>query len=224
MVKDKIKPNNTITGILLLLLLYVSPLYNLHGWTSENIILHLIAALIYIEINSGLFHIIFDNTKLNHLPIIGPYAIDFQQHHANPTKITKIPLQEFIQQVHGPTLLVTGSQIIITHENILLRPFWFFAIILSNFMFLAHRWAHIPPKQNNLIIQFLQNNNLLISMQQHKLHHFTYDCNFSIFTGWSNPALNHLTKYYIHQNSLLYIPLFIIVSFFPTIIETNLLL
>ena len=213
-----IKPNNIISFLLGILTIFLSPIYSVAGWNFYNTILQIGLSTIFIEFNSGLFHIVFDNEQLNTYPIIGELAIDFQKHHFQPAGITKLPICIFLQQVHAPALIIIGTQVVLTFKYDTLRPFWFFCIIWTHIMFLAHRWAHILPKHNHYIVQWCQNHNILLCMKHHIQHHKTYDCNFSIFMGWSNSLLNYSTKYIISHNNIVYLYIYIFYFFIPTLL------
>ena len=43
----------------------------------------------YMDVTSGLLHIVLDNPLFNTWPAIGPSAIAFQNHHKDPTGITR---------------------------------------------------------------------------------------------------------------------------------------
>jgi hypothetical protein len=214
--EDAIRPNIIISGILFALFVYLSPVFGLVGWGPLNAVFMAALSAVFIEFNSGMFHIVFDNEKFNTLPVLGPLAVDFQKHHLQPAGITKIPVFEFLQQVHAPALGIIGVQVILTHSCTSLRPFWFGCIFYVNMMFLAHRWSHILPKNNLPVVQWMQSNGLLLSMRQHIQHHKTYDCNFSIFTGWSNPFLNYVTKHWLGAEHFAWLPIYATYFLIPT--------
>jgi hypothetical protein len=214
---DAIKPNNIISAVLFGLFVYLSPFWSFEGWGPVNAVFWTCLSAVFIEFNSGMFHIVFDNEKCNTLPGLGPLAIDFQKHHVQPAGITKLPVFEFLQQVHAPALIIIGVQFLLTYPCTMLRPFWFFNIFNVNMMFMCHRWSHILPKNNTPLVQWLTEHGFILSMREHIQHHKTYDCNFSIFTGWSNPFLNYATQKWLSAESLSWVPIYVAYFMTPTI-------
>lgn len=214
---DVIVPSKIVSALFMAVWFVLCPLYDTAGWSIGNVLLQAALAAIFIEGNSGLFHIVFDNEKINHIPIIGPVAKDFQIHHVQPAAITKLNVFEFMQQIHLPGFAIIPWQAYFTRSCVSLRPFWFFTILCLHLMFLAHRWSHMLPSANYKIVTWAQKNGLLLSMKQHIQHHKTYDCNYSIFTGWSNCVLNILTKQF-GSESFAYLPIYATYCHIPTLV------
>mmetsp|Transcript_15802 Transcript_15802/g.19596 ORF Transcript_15802/g.19596 Transcript_15802/m.19596 type:complete len:274 (-) Transcript_15802:381-1202(-) len=215
---DVIKPSNVASAMLIFVWFLLSPFWNVSGWSVGNSLVQAVLAVCFIEGNSGMFHIVFDNENLNQFPIIGPLAKDFQIHHVQPAAITKVNIIEYLQQVHLPGVLIIPLQVFLTREWVSMRPFWFFTILYLHVMFLAHRWAHMLPGENYKTVSWAQKHGLLLSMKHHVQHHKTYDCNYSIFMGWGDLLYNPLTKHLLHHESLLYLPLYALYCHLPSII------
>jgi hypothetical protein len=210
-----------ISGALFALACYVSPFLTTSGGWDDifNVLVQFAISVIFIEVNSGLFHIVFDNEVFNDWPILGPLAIDFQAHHFKPALITKWRATDLLKTIHGPALIICVPQVILTNDSEVLRPFWFFSIILVQVMFMAHRWAHIMPKDNHPIVRWCQDNGLLLSMREHIVHHKTYDSNWSIFTGWSNSMFNYITKELLSPENTVYGVIYVFYFLLPTLIH-----
>jgi len=215
---DVIVPSKIASAALIGVWFMLSPLWDTAGWSIGNVIFQAVLAAFFIEGNSGMFHIVFDNEKMNNIPIIGPAAKDFQIHHVQPAAITKLNVFEFMQQIHLPGVAIIPWQAYLTSDWVSMRPFWFFSILCLHLMFLAHRWSHMLPSQNYSVVSWCQKNGLLLSMKEHIKHHKTYDCNFSIFTGWSNIVYNNFTKTVLPADSFLYLPLYVVYCHLPSII------
>ena len=74
--------------------------------------LHLIMlcmAVAYVDVLSGLLHIVLDNPSFTTLPLLGAGAIGFQRHHHHPAGITIHHLANFLQAVSNGYRLVAGD-------------------------------------------------------------------------------------------------------------------
>ena len=78
-------------------------------------------------------------------------------------------------------------------------------LVLSCFMMASHRWAHTQQERLSPLIARLQTSGLLLSHIDHSFHHVDYNCNFAIFTGWCNPALNRATAHLLGERSELWL-------------------
>ena len=233
-------------------------------------LLLLLVVVVYVDVLSGLLHIVLDNPAFTTAPVIGPGAVGFQRHHHHPAGITIHSLLNFVQarlfpnqrprlraptepqpspgrltrsqarnstaprtqkqhhhrpepptHPHTPTattpqehlpgmcgLLISGlvpARWSAGANTNLLRVFLVEVLVLSCFMMAAHRWSHTQKEALSPLIVELQERGLLISHLQHSLHHVDYDCNFAIFTGWCNPALNQITAHVLHVKSRLWL-------------------
>ena len=161
------------------------------------------------DLLSGLIHVFLDKKKVNGFSMIDKMAFSFQySHHKNPSEfysnqqILGISCQLKITFLLGvPIYCLTVA--LVSNNNIQL------ALLLMNLSAvwsqIFHAFAHMPFKQIPLIIQILQKINIIIPPHVHRSHHSSYDGNFSIVNGWSNPFLNLLYLYILRP----------IMSFFP---------
>jgi len=173
-------------------------------------LLLLTLAVLYVDVLSGLLHVVLDNPAFTTLPLLGPGAIGFQRHHHSPAGITIHHPLNFVQEhLAGMCgILITGlvpaRWSAGTNTNTL-RIFLGEVILLSCFMMLSHRWSHTQRSELPEWIQFAQTHGLLLSHLEHSLHHVDYNCNFAIFTGWCNPLLNRITASVLHERSHLWL-------------------
>jgi hypothetical protein len=75
---------------------------------------------------------------------------------------------------------------------------------VATFSQILHGFSHKTNNENNKLIRFLQNNHIIINNKKHKNHHTTYDSDFCIVNGWTNPLLNviytHILSHFIRAN------------------------
>merc|ERR1712194_67774 len=211
------KPKEISTIVFMLTWLFVSPLWGSHGWTLTSVALGICIAALYIEFASGLLHIVFDNEKLNSLPILGSLTHDFQMHHIQPARVTQISIWSHLQDCHLPGVMMLCWQIVCLRGRDALRPFWFFSIAMLHLMYMTHRWSHLPSSRLHPLVRWGQRNGLLLSMHQHLQHHRTFDCNYSLLTGWSTNLLNAAVRKW-RADSLGYLPAFMMFLSAPTLL------
>ena len=173
----------------------------------------LLAAVVFTDLMSGLLHICLDNPLFNTWPVIGDAAVGFQHHHHDPGGVTRGPLWKFLREHHVGVLLVlipglvpataaTGASREACRG---LRLFLAAFAVLSSLMMWSHRWSHTRPTEVPRAVAALQRAGILMDARHHSLHHVAYEINFSIFTGWVNPALNLLVKHVLPASSRLWI-------------------
>mmetsp|Transcript_4787 Transcript_4787/g.8506 ORF Transcript_4787/g.8506 Transcript_4787/m.8506 type:complete len:463 (+) Transcript_4787:83-1471(+) len=160
----------------------------LNLWTKQHSIIFALGVL-YIDLMSGLLHIVLDNPSNVDLPLLGPAAKGFQHHHRVPRWITTEPWLYYLSQ-HHPLHAGIMATCICSYRQRPLRIFLLHTGFLAEIMLACHRWAHTHPLDLPWIVSILGEARILLSVSMHSYHHATYDVNFSIFTGWSNPMLN----------------------------------
>ena len=180
-------------------------------------------AVLYVEVLSGLLHIVLDNPSFTTLPLLGAGAIGFQRHHHHPAGITIHHLANFLQEhlagMAAP--LATGlvpSRWSAGGNTCLLRVFLLEVLVLSCAMMAAHRWSHTQADELPPLVVALQQNGMLISHVQHSLHHVDYNCNFAIFTGWCNPLLNLVTAHLLSERSELWLGALVLWAVLPFVV------
>jgi len=174
----------------------------------------LLLAVAYVDVLSGMLHVVLDNPAFTTWPLRGPGAVGFQRHHHHPAGITVYPLINFVQEHLGgmAAMLLFGlfpAKWSAGAATPAVRLFYAQAVALSCVMMASHRWSHTMPDHLPRAISVLQSSGLLLDHHAHSLHHVDYNMNFAIFTGWINPSLNFVTAYVLHERSQLWLLLLV---------------
>ena len=72
----------------------------------------LLAAVGYVDMLSGLLHIVLDNPKFVTLPLLGPGAVGFQRHHHHPAGVTVHNIANFVQEHIGGMCAVLAAGLV----------------------------------------------------------------------------------------------------------------
>ena len=152
------------------------------------------AALVAADFVSGLVHFLADNFGDPDTPILGRvFIFPFREHHVDPKAITRHGYLE----TNGANCLISLPVVICVlcftsgEEDFLLRLFAFFFLTAIFFTNQIHKWAHAdtPPA----IIRFLQKYGLILSPENHAVHHRApHDQYYCITLGWLNLPLMRL--------------------------------
>lgn len=159
---------------------------------ARSACLFILAAVLYIDVMSGALHLTLDNPHINHWPVLGQAAKDFQGHHKVPNDITRAPWIGHLTEMFFVNAGMHAIALIFRDGR--LRLSMLFMDGLCMLMMASHRWAHTHPRDTPTAVLMAQSCGLLISNRHHSYHHSSYDNNFAIFTGWSNPVYNALVK------------------------------
>ena len=152
------------------------------------------AVFLYVDVHSVFLHVSLDNPMINHWPLIGAEAERFQWHHDEPNKVVTDTWLTFLSPVF--MILSPASLFWLWHrDKPILRTFAMYIIPAAFMMMCAHRWSHQVPHRIHPLVKALQHVGVLISGEEHCLHHATYDRNFAIFSGVTNPFFNALTYF-----------------------------
>ena len=146
------------------------------------------------DLFTGLVHMYLDTFTAFHVPVIGPIAASFQEHHKSPTDIISKPTLKLLAQTSAffplPVLwcllLPVG-----THGcgTVFCATSWLSQI--------AHQYAHVPASDVPYFMAVLQRYGLVLNRCTHSPHHTgTFDRNYGMVNGWSNPALNTICTIY----------------------------
>ena len=150
------------------------------------------------DFSSSIVHLMLDNptTLLHHNEIIKNCAIQFQDHHDKPYDNTLPPLFH----------ILFGKSI--AHNSVLFTYFIWQTISGVNFGFfgmsfyfwcvygeLAHRMCHSLESQRFEFVKWLMKHKLMISPEFHNKHHKTYDRNFAVVSGVTEPLVWFLTRF-----------------------------
>jgi hypothetical protein len=158
-----------------------------------NNVLLAAAVYLYVDIHSVFLHVSLDNPMINHWPLIGIEAERFQWHHDEPNKVVTDTWLTFLSPVFM-ILCPAATYWMFFPKEVVLRTFTIYMIPGAFLMMCAHRWSHQVPHRLHPVVKAMQHTGLLISGEEHCLHHATYDRNFAIFSGVTNPFFNALTR------------------------------
>jgi hypothetical protein len=135
---------------------------------------------------------IFANPTPPHPAPAQEVAISFQRHHDKPIEISWRPTLNFFLEPMVPWAIIGAQSLFIKNDFTVAVLFNLF--FTTQLMMFAHRWSHMANSRKPPGVKTLQNLGIIMSDAHHHDHHRTYDCNFAICAGWSNPVMNWLTK------------------------------
>jgi ubiquitin-conjugating enzyme E2 variant len=175
--------------------------YNIYGHvTHENawvLGVALMLAMVLSDLFSGLVHWGADTWGSLETPLLGKTIIrSFREHHLDPLAITRHDFIEASGDNHmaiALPLMLLAFTPIERGNNVELFMIVFLActcfwVCLTNEF---HKWAHEPKVSP--IIQFLQENFIILSRRNHQIHHHNpFDRYYCITTGWLNPLLGSI--------------------------------
>lgn len=153
----------------------------------------LIASFVYMDVTSGIVHLILDYLP-PHLPVLGGLAGGFQWHHEDPTAIIRISWYEYISHIHFLIPLIVSLNYF-SDASSRLRLFWFWASVFAHLFQTAHRWAHFPPAVLPWLVRFTQSSGLLLSHEKHMRHHQDLETQFTILSGHSDVILDGVSRF-----------------------------
>ena len=152
----------------------------------------LILAWLLADFASGIVHWSADTWGKESMPVLGPrFLRPFRVHHVNPDDF----LQRTFVDTNGDVALVVLPVLIgalfipLASEGA--RAATTFVVALAAFALptnQVHQWAHMPRPPAP--IRFLQGIGIILSREQHVLHHEApYAMNYCITNGWCNRLL-----------------------------------
>lgn len=177
---------------------------------------------------TGVSHFAFDYVIPYDVPILGPIALEFNEHHDHPTldpsdyttNFTKGAFASLPFSVSAflPLMLAPSSSIAFFASSLLIGlSAW--ALFFHQIHSYAHMGSTLPPEvfqrrieeirllptrsaQREALgalfatipiprpIRALQRAGLILSPENHNIHHFHFESHFSSVNGWSDAALN----------------------------------
>jgi plasmanylethanolamine desaturase len=177
------------TGLLLFHLLRFFTTPGFFGWWIPVAVL---AAMPLADFASGVVHWIADTWGSETMPVLGRrFLRPFRVHHANPDDFLRRNFIDTNGDVAMIAIPFVSSAVLIPLDNDLGRMAAVFLVAFSACALptnQVHQWAHMsrPPSW----VRWLQQRGLLLSGEQHQLHHTKpYATNYCITTGWCNRAL-----------------------------------
>jgi Lipid desaturase domain len=153
-----------------------------------------IAGYFMADLLSGTVHWLADRYFDPRTPFLGPALIaPFREHHADPMAMTRHDFFEISGNNSLTTIpLALGLLLLPVPSSLVAKGFTTcvvslaFSIIATNQF---HCWAHVasPPA----IVDRLQRFGLILSPEQHAVHHEgSHDRSYCVTNGWMNPLLD----------------------------------
>ena len=148
----------------------------------------------YIDLASGLLHIILDNPLNLDNKYIGRFANGFQQHHFNTALRVNMKLSDHLRPMGIVIVLVSYLGLLI-HGPYLTSLYIYIISFSFNvcWMQCCHRWSHMSKTKRGNLISTLQKIGICLKPNEHLVHHKSpYLQNFCIMSGIFNPLLNKI--------------------------------
>jgi len=156
---------------------------------------------IYYDIFSGVLHIVLDEPQhifsFPHGLILGPAAAEFQWHHFIPQDICTKPFVDACGDLNLAVSVVFSINLLFlgTMETPVGRCFMAMKLLAAYYGQYCHMMAHMPSGQRPGWVQWAQDHRLMISGEDHMVHHKNYDQNFCIGPGICNPAFMAVIRF-----------------------------
>lgn len=186
-----------------------------------DLLLALVLSHLIVDSHSAVLHVVLDNEKFNGWPIVGPTAESFQRHHENPAEIARRPAADFFLEAALPFAVVGVQSLFIKNDFIVAGILCLF--FSTELMMFSHRWAHMAHGRKPAFAKMLQRTGIIMSSAHHNKHHQTYDCNFAISSGWSNPIWNALVSSdkFLDKDDMAWFGICLGFYFLPTIVAVT---
>ncbi|KAJ1489602.1 Kua-ubiquitin conjugating enzyme hybrid localization domain-containing protein [Baffinella frigidus] len=146
----------------------------------------------FADVGSGIYHWSMDNYGTAKTPVFGTQIEAFQGHHELPWTITHRQVSNNIYKICQSTAPVCVLGLLAVDDPLVLL--WAStAISFINLSQELHKWSHQSPAQSAGWINFLQENQLIVSRKTHLLHHRApFDGNYCIVSGHCNAPLDNI--------------------------------
>jgi plasmanylethanolamine desaturase len=155
------------------------------------ILWNVLAAVLFAELGSGIFHWWEDRYGNPDWPVIGKWIIQPNiEHHRRPALVCQNTWWDRNNTTLIPSLFGAGLALWLCLQFAL--PLWWLVLgfVILGHMNEVHSWTH---QKCSLPIRFLQSTGLLQSCQHHKIHHERpYNRNYCALTVYLNPVLETL--------------------------------
>lgn len=155
-----------------------------------KLVLGLVGGYLTADLASGIVHMTLDNID----PNFGPEAFrglsqDFQNHHKDPWRMKVDSFWFQNASLYTVALCTFASALVMNYFGYDLSAYLITTTMGWNMLTqLAHACAHGKLKGNK-VIEFLQNNGIIMSPKHHSKHHTPpYDKNFCILAGHMEPV------------------------------------
>ena len=148
----------------------------------------------FIDLASGLLHIVLDNPKNLSSTYIGKFADGFQQHHLNTALIVNMKLSDHLRPM-GIVIVFTSYLGLLIHGAYNTSLYIYIVVFSLSICWMqcCHRWSHMTETKRGALITILQKSNFCLKPSEHLIHHKSpYLKNFCIMSGIFNPILNKI--------------------------------
>lgn len=147
------------------------------------------ATVLLADLLSGVVHWLFD-TRIQPGPgWLGRAAVNFLDHHVNPSRSARTGFAATSWRVAlVVTLPLLALALVLPPGAAQAWAFWI--AVLSLVIAQAHKEAHKPRPAAP--IRWLQRCRLLLPPAAHRVHHRDHRRAYCVFTGWWNPLLDRL--------------------------------
>ncbi|MFU8816222.1 MAG: fatty acid desaturase CarF family protein [Pseudomonadales bacterium] len=157
------------------------------GWRNPAIWWVLPLALLVLDFLSGLVHWLFDTRIPAGDGLLGRIAVNFLDHHVNPTRTAEVGFAATSWRVAVyVSLPLLGLALLLPAGAGQAWLYWMGA--LSLLVAQAHKVAH--KRQPGRLARVLQRLHLSLSPRSHRQHHRDHGRAYCVFTGWCNPLLD----------------------------------
>lgn len=154
----------------------------------------LLAAWIFADFISGLYHWFADSYRTSN-PIINEMVFDyFQLHHDKPNLICQRPICNINREVCTPAFVFSLYTMFWMPDGVVSKGTLFFSFFVAwiSLTNQAHRWSHQATGVPH-VVKLLQKAGVLLSPQKHRLHHYqNHVQDYCITSGICNPILNRV--------------------------------
>lgn len=152
-------------------------------------------AWIVTDFLSGLGHWTFDTWGRLDTPYVGRWFIrPFREHHVDPKAMTR---HDFVETNGAsclaaiPVLAAAGLVALDDAASIAVQASLLFTALGALVSNQCHKWAHTSPARLGSGARLLQRLGLVLSPEQHRLHHGrSHDSHYCTASGWLNAPLH----------------------------------
>merc|ERR1719387_2085249 len=149
----------------------------------------------------GLFHFYFDQSQVRpgtcRNPVTNHWRAAFQRHHRDPVEVFKVYGEAFSPLYTACETIAFFCLYLPVAAMLFPTQILYFFVIASPWIFNSqpihyynHAQVHGYPVPQLFI--WMQRMHLVMQTPVHQAHHRTFDINFAVTNGWSNPLLNLL--------------------------------
>lgn len=153
-----------------------------YEWAFYLFLGHYVADFLVVHV-----HYVLDNYFEYDTPIIGNVVYFFREHHKYPLEFFK---RDFFEGNYSGSLLFAIPTFFIQyldlHDGVMI--ILAYSTLVSNYVQLIHKWTH--TRKVPLIGVILQQCNLIVSREHHKLHHRYSDRNYALYSGCTDFILD----------------------------------